>query len=61
MTLITRCIALRIKYKDKTEKFREDQIEKKDPIDLFRKWFDEALKTDEIYEPNAMCLATATK
>lgn len=50
-----------MKYKDKTEKFREEAIEKKDPICLFRKWFDEALNTVEIFEPNAMCLATATK
>lgn len=61
ITLISNSQALRIKYKDKTEKFREDQIEKKNPIDLFGKWFDEAFKTEEIFEPNAMCLATATK
>ncbi len=30
-----------------------------DPIEQFRKWFDEALAAD-LYEPNAMTLATAT-
>jgi pyridoxamine 5'-phosphate oxidase len=34
---------------------------KKNPIDFFGKWFDEALKTEEIIEPNAMCLATVSK
>ncbi len=30
-----------------------------DPVEQFRKWFDEALAAD-LYEPNAMTLATAT-
>lgn len=53
--------ALRIKYKEKKEVFREESIDKKDPIDLFKKWFDEAIKCEEILEPNAMCLATVNK
>jgi pyridoxamine 5'-phosphate oxidase len=53
--------ALRIKYKEKKDVFREDSIEKKDPIDLFGKWLDEATKTEEILEPNAMALATVNK
>ena len=53
--------ALRIKYKEKKEIFHESSIEKKDPIHFFGKWFDEALKTEELIEPNAMCLATVNK
>lgn len=53
--------ALRIKYKEKREVFLEDSIEKKDPVDLFGKWLDDAAKTEEILEPNAMCLATVNK
>lgn len=30
-----------------------------DPVAQFRKWFDEALAA-QVYEPNAVCLATAT-
>lgn len=32
----------------------------KDPISQFRTWFAEAAKRDDLYEPNAMCLSTAT-
>ncbi|XP_065091395.1 pyridoxine/pyridoxamine 5'-phosphate oxidase-like [Ochlerotatus camptorhynchus] len=53
--------ALRIKYKEKKDIFHESSIEVKEPFSLFRKWFDEACNTPEIIEPNAMCLATATK
>lgn len=53
--------ALRIKYKEKKDIFHESSIDVKEPISLFRKWFNEAVNTPEIIEPNAMCLATATK
>ncbi|XP_062553977.1 pyridoxine/pyridoxamine 5'-phosphate oxidase-like [Armigeres subalbatus] len=53
--------ALRIKYKEQKDVFLESSIEVKEPFSLFRKWFDEACNTPEIIEPNAMCLATATK
>lgn len=53
--------ALRKKYKDSHTVFLEDSIEKKDPIDLFEKWFKDVLDCPEIQEPNAMCLSTATK
>ncbi|EAT46086.1 AAEL002703-PB [Aedes aegypti] len=53
--------ALRIKYKEKKDIFHESSIQVKEPFSLFRKWFDEACNTSEIIEPNAMCLATATK
>ncbi|CAG9804885.1 unnamed protein product [Chironomus riparius] len=53
--------ALRIKYLEKKEVFREDSIEKKDPIFLFKKWLDEAITNEELLEPNGMCLATVSK
>ncbi|XP_058451907.1 pyridoxine/pyridoxamine 5'-phosphate oxidase-like [Malaya genurostris] len=53
--------ALRIKYKEKKDIFQESSIDVKDPFHLFRKWLDEACNTPEIIEPNAMCLATASK
>uniref|UniRef100_A0A2M4APJ2 pyridoxal 5'-phosphate synthase n=1 Tax=Anopheles triannulatus TaxID=58253 RepID=A0A2M4APJ2_9DIPT len=53
--------SLRIKYKSEKEIFLESSIERKEPFGLFRKWLQEACDTPEIIEPNAMCLATATK
>uniref|UniRef100_A0AAG5CNM8 pyridoxal 5'-phosphate synthase n=1 Tax=Anopheles atroparvus TaxID=41427 RepID=A0AAG5CNM8_ANOAO len=53
--------SLRIKYKSEKEIFLESSIDRKEPISLFRKWLQEACDTPEIIEPNAMCLATATK
>ncbi|XP_058823048.1 pyridoxine/pyridoxamine 5'-phosphate oxidase-like [Topomyia yanbarensis] len=53
--------ALRIKYKEKKEILHETSIDVKDPFHLFRKWLDEACNTPEIIEPNAMCLATASR
>lgn len=53
--------SLRIKYMEKRDVFLEDSIEKKEPMSLFDKWFQDALNTPEIIEPNAMNLATATK
>lgn len=53
--------ALRIKYLEKKEVFREDSIEKKDPIFLFKKWLDEAIANEELLEPNGMCLSTVSK
>ncbi|XP_076284995.1 pyridoxine/pyridoxamine 5'-phosphate oxidase isoform X2 [Lasioglossum baleicum] len=52
---------IRIKYKDKSETFTEDQLVSKEPIGQFKAWFQEACKTPQIFEPNAMFLATATK
>ncbi|XP_055639828.1 pyridoxine/pyridoxamine 5'-phosphate oxidase-like isoform X2 [Toxorhynchites rutilus septentrionalis] len=46
---------------EKKDIFHESSIAVKEPFDLFRRWFDKALQTPEIIEPNAMCLATATK
>jgi len=53
--------SLRVKYREKRDVFREEAIIKKEPIDLFGKWLEEATKTEEILEPNAMCLATVNK
>ncbi|CAD1474522.1 unnamed protein product, partial [Heterotrigona itama] len=52
---------MRIKYKNKNETFTEDRLISKEPIDQFKAWFDEACNTPQIFEPNAMFLATATK
>ncbi|XP_078032847.1 pyridoxine/pyridoxamine 5'-phosphate oxidase [Augochlora pura] len=52
---------MRIKYKDKSETFTEDQLVCKEPIGQFDAWFEEACRTPQIFEPNAMFLATATK
>jgi len=52
---------LRLKYKTPRDLFLESSIVKKEPISLFKTWFDEVLNTPEILEPNAMSIATATK
>lgn len=52
---------MRIKYKNKNETFTEDRLISKEPIGQFKAWFDEACNTPQIFEPNAMFLATATK
>ncbi|OAD60249.1 Pyridoxine-5'-phosphate oxidase, partial [Eufriesea mexicana] len=54
-------IGMRIKYKDKNETFMEDQLVSKEPIGQFKAWFNEACKTPQIFEPNAMILATANR
>lgn len=52
---------MRIKYKDKNETFLEKHLVSKEPFGQFKAWFEEACTKKEILEPNAMCLATATK
>ncbi|CAH1977113.1 unnamed protein product [Acanthoscelides obtectus] len=52
---------MRHPYHDKNDYFLEDNIEVKEPLDLFHKWF-QVVKTDtRTVEPNAMCLSTCTK
>lgn len=46
---------------EKKDVFLEKDILVKEPFDLFRKWLDDACKTAQILEPNAVCLSTATK
>ncbi|XP_036341676.1 pyridoxine-5'-phosphate oxidase isoform X1 [Rhagoletis pomonella] len=53
--------ALRLKYCEKKEVFLENNIKVKEPITLFREWLEEALKTEELLEPNAACLATVNR
>lgn len=52
---------MRKRYKDKSDAFLEDHIAVKEPIYVFKQWFDEICAEKKILEPNAMCLATATK
>ncbi|KAK2576001.1 hypothetical protein KPH14_007360 [Odynerus spinipes] len=52
---------MRIKYKDKTETFTEENLVSKEPIGQFKAWFEEACNTPQILEPNAVFLGTATK
>ncbi|XP_036428678.1 pyridoxine-5'-phosphate oxidase [Colossoma macropomum] len=52
---------MRKKYKGDDECFEENQLVSLDPIKQFGEWFDQATKCPEIGEPNAMCIATATK
>lgn len=53
--------SLRLKYKEKKEVFLEKNIEIKEPFNVFRNWLETAMKTEEILEPNAACLATVSK
>lgn len=52
---------MRTSYKGKSEVFIEDDIPVKEPFNQFKIWFDEVCNNPKIIEPNAMCLATATK
>nr|BAN20815.1 pyridoxamine 5'-phosphate oxidase [Riptortus pedestris] len=52
---------MRVKYKDRTEAFTEDQLVSDEPIGQFTAWFEEMKKCPDIIEPNAMCLATANR
>ncbi|KAJ3642392.1 hypothetical protein Zmor_025184 [Zophobas morio] len=52
---------IRTKYNDRTNLFLEEDIEVKEPFHLFEKWFNGVRGHPAIEEPNAMCLATATK
>ncbi|XP_068610690.1 pyridoxine-5'-phosphate oxidase [Brachionichthys hirsutus] len=52
---------MRKNYKGDEECFEESQLSSLDPMKQFENWFDQAIKCPEIGEPNAMCLATASK
>jgi len=52
---------MRIPYMGKDETFTEDQLVSREPYGQFNNWFERATQTEGIEEPNAMCLATATK
>lgn len=52
---------MRVPYNDRAKLLIEDNLPSKDPIIWFEQWFNEAKNNPEVVEPNAMCLATATK
>jgi len=52
---------MRIKYRSKNELFLEKDLVSQEPIGQFKAWFEEAKDVAGILEPNAMCLATASK
>lgn len=54
-------IGLRTKYNEKSNLLLEENIIVKEPFHLFKIWFEEAQSNPDVIEPNAMCLATATK
>nr|CAI5869444.1 unnamed protein product [Callosobruchus analis] len=52
---------MRHPYHDKNDFFLEDNIEVKEPLDLFNKWFQVVKSDTRTVEPNAMCLSTCAK
>ncbi|XP_025418316.1 pyridoxine-5'-phosphate oxidase isoform X2 [Sipha flava] len=52
---------LRVSYRDKSDVLLEDNLESKNPHQLFSIWFKKASERDDVRQPNAACLATATK
>ncbi len=53
--------SMRTPYKDDTDVLLEDNLPTKDPIELFKIWFEDAKKCPTIKEPNAVCLTTSTR
>ena len=53
--------SMRTPYKDDTDVLLEDNLPTKDPVELFKIWFEDAKKCPTIKEPNAVCLTTATR
>ena len=51
---------MRAKYFTRPDALKDEDLIK-NPFKLFVNWFDEARQCNLIEEPNAMCLATATK
>lgn len=52
---------MRQPYHDKHKIFDVKDLVAKEPFGQFKAWFEEACKTNGIFEPNAMTIATATK
>ena len=52
---------MRKPYNEKSNTFTEADLVAKEPIEQFRSWFELACQSPKIFEPNAMCLSTATK
>ncbi|XP_050543458.1 pyridoxine-5'-phosphate oxidase isoform X3 [Daktulosphaira vitifoliae] len=51
----------RVAYRSNDDLFLEENLESKDPIKLFSSWFQNASECSDVRQPNAACLATATK
>ncbi|KAH8850198.1 Pyridoxine-5'-phosphate oxidase [Schistosoma japonicum] len=49
---------LRIPYRKSNDTFDIINLKHKDPLLLFKSWFEEAIKCEHVFEPNAMALAT---
>jgi pyridoxine/pyridoxamine 5'-phosphate oxidase len=43
------------------ESFTEEQLIAREPLAQFHDWFEMACQVEGIEEPNAMCIATASK
>ncbi|KAI4461569.1 pyridoxine-5-phosphate oxidase [Holotrichia oblita] len=54
-------LGIRISYNDRSNLLLEENITVKEPFNLFSKWYQDAVNNPSIIEPNAACLATATK
>ncbi|XP_040187239.1 pyridoxine-5'-phosphate oxidase [Rana temporaria] len=52
---------MRKSYRNDDEAFEETHLASLDPVAQFSAWFQEVLECPAIPEPNAMCLATATR
>ncbi|XP_066140044.1 pyridoxine/pyridoxamine 5'-phosphate oxidase-like isoform X2 [Euwallacea fornicatus] len=52
---------MRHDYNNKKNLFLEEHIQKKEPFDLFQKWFEQVQRDPRTVEPNAVCLSTCTK
>ncbi|KAG9474014.1 hypothetical protein GDO78_004363 [Eleutherodactylus coqui] len=53
--------SMRKTYRSDHEAFEESHLVSLNPITQFSAWFEEVLQCPSIAEPNAMCLATATR
>ncbi|XP_066245620.1 pyridoxine/pyridoxamine 5'-phosphate oxidase-like isoform X2 [Euwallacea similis] len=52
---------MRHDYNNKNNLFLEKHIQKKEPLGLFQKWFEQIQSDPRTVEPNAVCLSTCTK
>lgn len=52
---------MRKPYKTGEDVLNETELFTKNPLTLFHHWFETAKQCQTIYEPNAVCLATANK
>ncbi|CAH8465760.1 unnamed protein product [Schistosoma turkestanicum] len=52
---------LRVPYRKSGDIFDVINLKHKDPLLLFKSWFEEAINCEHVFEPNAMALATCSK